>query len=112
MNVPGESPARITLDDWTRRHPRLLSAGMCEPSYGGPLIRHFEDGDSRLAKLKFDNSPAALRLWNLVLPASPWVKLEAKGLAEASAGPALSPIGHLDLSLWSLRQDESRRYSS
>jgi benzoyl-CoA reductase/2-hydroxyglutaryl-CoA dehydratase subunit BcrC/BadD/HgdB len=65
--LPNESPARITLDDWTRRYPRLLSAGLCEPSYGGPLVRHFEDGDSRLAKLKFDNSPAALRLWNLLL---------------------------------------------
>ncbi|MBI4582047.1 MAG: hypothetical protein HY718_20285 [Planctomycetes bacterium] len=60
-------PARITLDEWTRAYPRLRTAGLREPSYGGSLRRHFDDGDSRLARLKFDNSPAALRLWNLLL---------------------------------------------
>jgi len=40
---------------------------LSEPGYGGPLERHVDDGDSRLLGLKFDNSPAALRLWNLLL---------------------------------------------
>ena len=35
--------------------------------YGGPLGRHVDDGDTRLLKLRFDNSPAALRLWNFLL---------------------------------------------
>jgi len=60
-------PARITLDEWGQRYGRLKAAGLHEPSYGGPLYRHLIHGDSRLARLKFDNSPAALRLWNLLL---------------------------------------------
>ena len=43
------------------------AAGHAEPSYGGPLGRHLADGDLRLSKLRFDNSPAALRLWNFLL---------------------------------------------
>ena len=42
-------------------------AGCCEPAYGGPLRRHVADGNSRLLKLRMDNSPAALRLWNFLL---------------------------------------------
>jgi benzoyl-CoA reductase/2-hydroxyglutaryl-CoA dehydratase subunit BcrC/BadD/HgdB len=62
-----EPPKRITLDDWDRRYQTLKSAGLCEPAYGGPLRRHVEDGDLRLTKLRMDNSPAALRLWNFLL---------------------------------------------
>ena len=40
---------------------------MPQPGYGGPLGRHVDDGDTRLLKLRFDNSPAALRLWNFLL---------------------------------------------
>ena len=60
-------PERITLDQWDRRYGELKAAGLCEPCYGGPLRRHFDRGDLRLAKLRIDNSPAALRLWNLLL---------------------------------------------
>lgn len=61
------APARIRLSDWTQHHRRLREAGLREPSYGGPLARHCDAGDSRLRRLLFDNSPAALRLWNLLL---------------------------------------------
>jgi benzoyl-CoA reductase/2-hydroxyglutaryl-CoA dehydratase subunit BcrC/BadD/HgdB len=61
------APMRISLEAWTQRYTRLCDAGLREPSFGGPLCRHFDDGDSRLAKLLFDDSPAALRLWNLLL---------------------------------------------
>jgi len=61
------SPRRITLDDWDRRYAELLAAGLCEPSYGGPLRRHADAGDRRLCKLQMDNSAAALRLWNFLL---------------------------------------------
>jgi len=64
MNVP---PRRITLDDWDGRYAELRAAGLCEPSYGGPLRRHAEAGDRRLSKLRMDNSAAALRLWNFLL---------------------------------------------
>ncbi|MBI5725724.1 MAG: 2-hydroxyacyl-CoA dehydratase [Planctomycetes bacterium] len=59
--------AKITLDQWDARYEELKSAGLAEPFYGGPLRRHVLDGDLRLADLKFDDSPAALRLWNFLL---------------------------------------------
>jgi len=36
-------------------------------AYEGPLARHVEDGDRRLLKLQYDDSAAALRLWNFLL---------------------------------------------
>jgi benzoyl-CoA reductase/2-hydroxyglutaryl-CoA dehydratase subunit BcrC/BadD/HgdB len=60
-------PRRITLAEWDERYAQLLRAGLREPEYGGPLRRHIEDGDLRLAKLRLDNSAAALRLWNFLL---------------------------------------------
>lgn len=62
-----DMPKQITLNEWDHRYSELKSAGMPEPEYGGPLSRHIDDGDLRLAKLKFDNSPAALNLWNFLL---------------------------------------------
>ena len=63
-----ERPAKITLDGWDRRYDELRRGGLVEPPYGGPLRRHVEEGgDRRLLNLKFDNSPAALRLWNFLL---------------------------------------------
>lgn len=60
-------PRQITLDEWDREYDRLHAAGLSEPAYGGPLRRHVADGDTRLLKLRYDNSPAALRLWNFLL---------------------------------------------
>ena len=62
-----EAPRQITLAEWDDRYGRLQARGLREPVYGGPLGRHVEDGDTRLLKLRFDNSPAALRLWNFLL---------------------------------------------
>jgi benzoyl-CoA reductase/2-hydroxyglutaryl-CoA dehydratase subunit BcrC/BadD/HgdB len=64
--VTGE-PRQINLDQWDREYARLRAAGLTEPVYGGPLSRHVADGDTRLLKLRYDNSPAALRLWNFLL---------------------------------------------
>ena len=75
MSTP---PGRITLDEWNARYTALQAEGLCEPSYGGNLRRHVEDGDFRLLKLRMDNSPAALRLWNFLLT-------EEDRLAEARA---------------------------
>ncbi|MHC4457682.1 MAG: 2-hydroxyacyl-CoA dehydratase [Planctomycetota bacterium] len=60
-------PRQITLEEWDQRYAQLESAGMRQPSYVGPLSRHAADGDRRLLKLRFDNSAAALRLWNFLL---------------------------------------------
>ena len=62
-----EAPRQITLSQWDDRYERLLVGGLPQPVYGGRLGRHVEDGDTRLLKLRFDNSPAALRLWNFLL---------------------------------------------
>ena len=63
-----ERPNKIPLDEWDGRHARLLAAGLREPAYGGLLSRHVgERGDYRLRHLLFDNSAAALRLWNFLL---------------------------------------------
>ncbi|MHC4323647.1 MAG: 2-hydroxyacyl-CoA dehydratase subunit D [Planctomycetota bacterium] len=60
-------PKQITLEEWDLRYKQLETAGISEPDYGGPLSRHVEDGDQRLLKLRYDNSAAALRLWNFLL---------------------------------------------
>jgi benzoyl-CoA reductase/2-hydroxyglutaryl-CoA dehydratase subunit BcrC/BadD/HgdB len=60
-------PKQITLDEWDLRYKQLEKAGTQQPDYGGPLSRHVEDGDQRLLKLRYDNSAAALRLWNFLL---------------------------------------------
>jgi benzoyl-CoA reductase/2-hydroxyglutaryl-CoA dehydratase subunit BcrC/BadD/HgdB len=62
-----DAPRTISLAEWDQRYAQLRAAGLSEPSYGGPLGRHLEDGDYRLDKLRYDNSPAALRLWNFLL---------------------------------------------
>lgn len=62
-----DRPEQLDLDQWGDRYAELLDAGLEEPTYGGPLRRHAEDGDLRLKELRFDNSAAALRLWNLLL---------------------------------------------
>jgi benzoyl-CoA reductase/2-hydroxyglutaryl-CoA dehydratase subunit BcrC/BadD/HgdB len=60
-------PRRITLDQWDLQYEQLQRAGTYQPDYGGPLSRHLNDGDQRLLKLRYDNSAAALRLWNFLL---------------------------------------------
>ena len=62
-----DPPRQITLDEWDGRYERLVAAGLREPDYGGPIRRHVADGDLRLLRLVYDNSAAALRLWNFLL---------------------------------------------
>jgi hypothetical protein len=62
------APRKLSLDEWDDRYDQLRGAGLKEPPYGGPLRRHVvKEGDLRLRHLRFDNSPAALRLWNFLL---------------------------------------------
>ncbi|MEW6073487.1 MAG: 2-hydroxyacyl-CoA dehydratase family protein [Planctomycetota bacterium] len=60
-------PRRIDLAAWEERYAALRAAGLAERWYGGPLSRHVADGDLRLRTMRFDDSPAALRLWNFLL---------------------------------------------
>ena len=65
MNLP---PRQITLEEWDALYAELKRGGLVEPGYGGPISRHVaEGGDLRLGRLRYDNSPAALRLWNFLL---------------------------------------------
>ncbi len=57
----------ITLEDWDRRYEDLRAGGLEEPFYGGPLSRHLADNDYRLRSITYDNSAAALNLWNFLL---------------------------------------------
>jgi hypothetical protein len=62
------APRQLSLEEWNQRHAELIRHGWREPDYGGPLSRHVErEGDLRLRHLRFDNSAAALRLWNFLL---------------------------------------------
>jgi hypothetical protein len=62
------APCKLNLDEWDDRYEQLRQNGLREPGYGGPLRRHVvRENNFRLEKLQFDNSPAALRLWNFLL---------------------------------------------
>lgn len=62
------APRKLSLDEWDDRYTALCQEGLREPDYGGSLRRHVVDGkDYRLENLRFDNSSAALRLWNFLL---------------------------------------------
>ncbi|OVE75189.1 hypothetical protein BVX97_05460, partial [bacterium E08(2017)] len=60
-------PEKLTLEQWDDLYAELSANGLTEPSYGGPISRHIQDGDYRLSKLLFDNSKASLNLWNFLL---------------------------------------------
>src|SRR5512138_249025 len=61
-------PAKLSLEEWDELYQQLHEEGLQEPQYGGPLRRHITtEGDLRLRNLRFDNSAAALRLWNFLL---------------------------------------------
>ncbi len=62
-----DTPRKLNLEEWDEQDAALRRAGALDPACGGPLRRHANRGDERLHRLLFDNSPAALRLWNLLL---------------------------------------------
>ena len=61
------SRRQITLEEWDARYERVRAGRADWPAYVGPLGRHVADGDLRLVEFLFDDSPAALRLWNFLL---------------------------------------------
>jgi benzoyl-CoA reductase/2-hydroxyglutaryl-CoA dehydratase subunit BcrC/BadD/HgdB len=61
------SPKRLTMEELDRLCRRRQAAGVPMAAYAGPLERHVADGDRRLLKLLYDDSAAALRLWNFLL---------------------------------------------
>lgn len=79
-------PRQLSLEEWERRHAELVRDGLREPWYGGPLARLIErEGDLRLRHLRFDNSAAALRLWNFLLTENQRLR-EARNRGERLVG--------------------------
>jgi len=62
-----EAPHQISLSQWDARYGQLVAGDKEQPLYGGRLSRHVKEGDLRLKRLRFDDSPAALDLWNFLL---------------------------------------------
>ena len=62
-----EAPHQISLNQWDTRYGQLVADDKEQPLYGGRLSRHVKEGDLRLKRLRFDNSQAALDLWNFLL---------------------------------------------
>lgn len=60
-------PQQLNLAQWEERYDLLQKEGMDLPPYCVPLSTRAADGDSRLEHLRFDESSAALRLWNFLL---------------------------------------------
>ncbi|HUU09755.1 MAG TPA: 2-hydroxyacyl-CoA dehydratase family protein [Phycisphaerae bacterium] len=58
---------RLTMEELDRLCRRRQAEGLPMPAYAGPLARHVDDGDRRLLHLEYDDSAAALRLWNFLL---------------------------------------------
>jgi hypothetical protein len=93
------SPRKITLPEWEVRHGELRQAGLVEPWYGGPLSRHVADGDTRLRQLAFDNSAAALRLWNFLLSEEDRLR-QARADGKLIVG-AMKDLGTVPVLAWS-----------
>lgn len=92
---------KLTLEEWDRRYSDLRRAGLDEPWYGGTLKRHvLLEGDRRLANLLFDDSPAALRLWNFLLTENSRLA-QARAAGEKLIG-AMKDLGTVPVMAYSL----------
>jgi len=95
-----EPPRQITLAEWDSRFEAGTAAGWTQPDYGGPLGRHIEDGDLRLSRLLYDNSPAALNLWNFLLTEE--VRLQAARAKGDKIVGAMKDLGTVPVMAYSL----------
>jgi hypothetical protein len=95
------SPCKLTLSEWDGRYAELVRAGLREPDYGGPLSRHVvSEGDLRLRRLRFDDSPAALRLWNFLLTENQRLR-QARARGDKIVG-AMKDLGTVPVMAYSL----------
>lgn len=99
MATDVSSPRKLTLPEWEARYGELRNAGLQEASYGGPLARHVADGDTRLRHLAFDNSAAALRLWNFLLTEEDRLR-QARAEGKFIVG-AMKDLGTVPVLAWS-----------
>ena len=95
------TPRKLTLEEWNRHYRELVGTGLHEPWYGGPLSRHLAlEGDLRLRQLRFDNSPAALRLWNFLLTENQRLT-EARAAGERLVG-TMKDLGTVPVMVYAL----------
>ncbi|MGO8698171.1 MAG: 2-hydroxyacyl-CoA dehydratase [Limisphaerales bacterium] len=95
------APHKLNLTEWDAHYSRLRRTGLNEGFYGGPLRRHLrEQGDARLEQLRFDESPAALRLWNFLLTENDRLR-EARAGGEKIVG-TMKDLGTVPVMAWSL----------
>jgi hypothetical protein len=95
------APRKLSLSEWDERYEDLRRQGLRERAYGGPLRRHVDrENDLRLAHLHFDNSPAALQLWNLLLTENARLR-EARAEGDKIVG-AMKDLGTVPVMAWSL----------
>ncbi len=95
------TPQKLTLSEWDSRYEALRASRMAEPWYGGRLSRHLlTEGDLRLRQLRFDNSAAALRLWNFLLTENQRLH-EARRQGEKLVG-AMKDLGTVPVMAYSL----------
>ena len=60
-------PAQITLDQWDRRYASCWPRGCASRPTAGRCGGTWPTATCGCCELRFDNSPAALRLWNFLL---------------------------------------------
>ena len=94
-------PRKLNLSEWDDCYEQLRRDGLREPFYGGPLRRHVErEKDFRLEQLQFDNSPAALRLWNFLLTENERLR-QARARGEKIVG-TMKDLGTVPVMAYSL----------
>jgi hypothetical protein len=96
------APRKLSLAEWDQHYDHLRQAGLRETFYGGPLGRHLiMESHLRLAHLRFDNSPAALRLWNFLLTENDRLH-QARADGDKIVG-AMKDLGTVPVMAYSLR---------
>lgn len=94
-------PRAITLEDWDARYEELKQHGLSEPFYGGSMRRLLtQEGNLRLRHLRFDNSAAALRLWNFLLTENQRLR-QARAAGEKIVG-TMKDLGTVPVMAYSL----------
>lgn len=94
-------PRAITLEDWDARYEQLKRQGLQEPFYGGSMRRLLtQEGNLRLRHLRFDNSAAALRLWNFLLTENQRLR-QARAAGEKIVG-TMKDLGTVPVMAYSL----------
>ncbi len=96
------TPRQITLAQWDQQYAVACVNAPAAPSYMGPLGRHVQAGDLRLPCLLYDNSHAALRLWNFLLTEED--RLRAHRAAGRRIVGAMKDLGTVPVMAFSLPQ--------